>query len=184
MKQHEKIHTGEKKFSCDVCSKKFAQSCNLKKHKRSHTGEKPYTCEICKKTFVDGTTLVEHKRRHTGEKPYSCDLCQKAFITSKDLSIHKRIHTGEKPYSCHICEVSFRSRATLTNHNKSARHLDKMISSTFIDYSEVTIKEEIKEEIFDDDPLSIQIKTEKNDEIEDPLLVESTQNLSHYKGIY
>ncbi len=36
------------------------------------------------------------------------------------------------------------------------------LSTSFTDYSEFNIKEKIKEDIFDEDPLSFRINTEKN----------------------
>lgn len=55
-------------FKCEVCSKCFTRNGQLKEHRRVHTGEKPYKCGVCKKCYTRKSHLVNHKCLPTSEE--------------------------------------------------------------------------------------------------------------------
>lgn len=94
LKQHIKsVHRGEVingvvqkpsfERKCDICSKVFYHSGNLRKHMILHTGERPFTCSEpnCGRTFVLSQHLKSHQKLvHSDEKSFQCAQCGK-FIT-------------------------------------------------------------------------------------------------------
>ena len=52
----------KQEFQCASCDKSFKQKCALKEHSRMHTGERPFQCEVCEMSFADSSNLKKHSR--------------------------------------------------------------------------------------------------------------------------
>lgn len=74
--EHNKIVHGyaEKKFSCEICEKKFYTMAHVRKHMVAHTKDMPFTCETCGKSFKRSMSLKVHSLQHSGEKPFRCEV--------------------------------------------------------------------------------------------------------------
>jgi len=74
------------------CEMRFYRQDELRRHERTHTGEKPFKCDVCDRSFARSDHVRTHMRIHTGERPYPCNYCDKAFARSDERLRHHKVH--------------------------------------------------------------------------------------------
>ncbi|XP_077495864.1 uncharacterized protein LOC144106794 [Amblyomma americanum] len=75
---------------CHLCPYTTVHRTHMKDHQRMHSGERPHQCSHCGKGFVQKRHLVDHLCTHTGEKPFHCQLCPIMFTRKSSLAAHMR----------------------------------------------------------------------------------------------
>ena len=151
----------EGKYLCSFCEKSFKWRSHWKSHERIHTGERPFKCEICEKTFTRSDGLQCHKVNHirnnsefynndatknallnvchpewpknndvvsqenmkstdqTATRLFYCSICSRVFLSSAGLIKHFRSHKGiANQKSCEVCKKVFTKRSALEIHSR------------------------------------------------------------------
>lgn len=58
--------------------------------KAANANKKRYTCEVCQKRFSTAWYVRVHRKSHSGERPYICHNCGKGFMLPNVLQVHLR----------------------------------------------------------------------------------------------
>lgn len=110
---------------CPVCHKRLSHKSSLRNHQRTHTGQRPYVCEICSIGFKERYHLKKHALyKHSDEMREQCRQCGKRFKDSTAVRAHTRIHSDTRPYSCSRCGKSFKTTECLWHHAHRSRPCD------------------------------------------------------------
>ncbi|XP_076456073.1 uncharacterized protein LOC143290473 [Babylonia areolata] len=151
LKNHRRMHTDERPFTCTLCSKAYRSSGGLLWHLKTHnekshdvlnkykeikvTEEGNYACELCGKEFKSVYGIRIHKENpqkkcsatpgYWGKwkpKPAMCEVCGREFPSKVTLKSHMVTHTGERPHKCRYCEATFKHYKNKFVHEKVHRN--------------------------------------------------------------
>lgn len=126
LQEHAAKHTGDYKFTCEVCQKKFMLRSYFVAHQRIHSNakQKIFSCSLCPKTFKSKQNLIDHENCHLGLKYFKCDVCEKSFTTKTHLDVHLKSHSQLDQFMCSVCQKFFKSKNYLKIHIKT--HFDEL----------------------------------------------------------
>jgi len=128
LKEHFRKHTGDMRYSCEVCGERFFVHGHMKRHLYSHTGIKPHACRWkCGAIFASYGGRMKHERAQHSENPYKleCDICGRPFRFDRELDKHKLTHLApdeRQAYRCSYCGIIFDSVSHRERHEQ--RHKD------------------------------------------------------------
>ena len=85
---HERVHTGESPFPCDVCHLAYKSKSAWRKHTKTHgkdcTNGKEHT----------NSNQKQSSEKHTGVEHLQCYYCSETFFDKSNLETHEQTHTG------------------------------------------------------------------------------------------
>lgn len=119
-KSHLKVHSDERPFQCQLCTKAFKRKNSLNKHESIHNldhKKEEIKCNECLKTFKQKYNLIAHTNRYHSEnsgilRPFKCQFCISRFKLKHNLNKHmKSLHANKLKFQCALCPLAIQTSA-------------------------------------------------------------------------
>ena len=108
----------DRKFSCEVCLRKFSSEKSLIGHKKQFHEKHDFKCDQCDFTTYENYRLKYHKlHRHEKGTRFPCDQC--SYVTNFRSTLNKHIkaqHEKRFDHSCTVCGKGFRVKTFMAKH--------------------------------------------------------------------
>ena len=121
--QGQKVHTRQRSFKCQHCSRRFFHTGTLKNHEKVHE-----RAEERHQQEQDTGIKPTHGRKvvDSDNKPYKCLECGKSYSYPCELKRHEPVHTRQRNFKCQHCSRRFFHTGTLKNHEKVHARAEEM----------------------------------------------------------
>lgn len=126
LSRHLLIHSGERRFQCTSCDRRFHRKDHLKNHLQVHNPNKIlHRCDKCQKTYCSQLSYRKHVALHAAEAgDLVCRICGVPQPDREAILCHLKVHTGsrtlrgpsERKYPCKLCERSFFTKKDVKRH--------------------------------------------------------------------
>ena len=141
-----------KRFECMTCGITTARKYTLKIHEKTHSGEEPFQCDICSMKFSYSKSLEYHVTMNhlsmENKDFIKCDFCDKSFKTSGAMKGHKvREHISKKLLKCDQCDNNYKTYLLSKNmlyrfiENRNHIHVKHVMSVLVVEAVYINTKE-------------------------------------------
>ncbi|CAL1277565.1 unnamed protein product [Larinioides sclopetarius] len=124
--RHMQIHSGERRFQCTSCGRRFHRKDHLKNHLQVHNPNKIFhNCDLCQKAYRSLLSYRKHIALHAAESgDLVCKICGKMLPDKESILHHLKVHTGsrtlrgpsERKYPCDLCDRAFFTKKDVKRH--------------------------------------------------------------------